>query len=109
MKLMMEVRGFGDSGVLDQQLFKSRMRKRGRQTSRIQVEQDDHRMRRDNVVNKDRRNVEDMFNRVHGHARPRTNSRIAMMQSVVAVIQRRPMQKQVNEIEMCRQQSGQNQ
>ena len=100
MQLMMEMPNRQTAFIFDQQRIKPCMAKGCPQRQKIEMQNNMHRMRRDHQMDQHRREIEQMFNRVHSDARERPNIDIAMMERMKPIIKRFEMQNTVDAIKM---------
>lgn len=100
MQLMVKIGRIDKGSIFDQQLLESRMGKCRSQTPAIQMYEENNGMRWDYEMNQHRRDVDYVLYRVHGHAGPRTDLNVAVVQSMNASIQWRPMQQSMNQVEV---------
>ncbi len=99
-QLVVEVGGIEDGAVADDQFFETRVRKGWSETAAVEVHQQDHGMGWNYEVDQDRRNVEGVFHRVHGHSGPWSDVDIAMVQSMYSAIEGWPVQQPMSGVEV---------
>lgn len=99
-QLMVKVRRIHDRFLANCQFFEPCVRKRWPQRTGIQVKQDDDGVRRNHEVHQYRRDIDQMLDRRHRHAGPRTNMNVPVLQDVHVPEQRRLVQQAMHQIEM---------
>lgn len=100
MQLVKEHAHFGLFFVPHDKVFEPRMRKYRVHGLKVAVKHHVHWMRWHNEMDRKVGVEQQVFNRMHRDARPRTNIDIAVVQRVRKFIERRPMQEAVDPVEM---------